>query len=143
MQAKLDEIPEYAFHGTKLEVAQNSIRNGLKAGGDRGTRAHTHVVEEIDGRGYDQPGVREGSTHIVVVLLRQFAFDCFRLAPGSLALWKSWNNVLLTEGKIPAGYFDEKGEVVNQVGSRPDGQGIPWLISGVSTRSARERIWFC
>ena len=82
-------------------------------------------MEELFAIGRDQPGVRAGSTHIVVVLLRQFAMDCFALAPGSLSIWRSHNNVILTEGKMPLNHYRDDGEVAAAEGVRPRGQGIP------------------
>ena len=110
---------------------------GLRAGGARGKRAHIHLVQDLTGHGHEQPGVRSGSTHIVVVLLKQFVSDCFHLTPGSLALCKSWNNVYLTEGRMPASCFDQAGNPVNEVGIRPEGQGVPvaylWRVYELST----------
>ena len=107
----LTHISIFAYHGKKAGAAEKIVRAGLFPVGEYGERTHIHLVEEICGGGRDQPGVRQGSTHVVVVLLRQFATDCCRLAPGSLVIWKSHNNVYLTEGKMPLNFNRDDGEV--------------------------------
>ena len=121
---ELKHLPIYAYHGTNQTAAERIIIDGLRAGGNGGDRAHIHLVVDIFASS-EQAGLRSGSTHVVVVPLRQFATDCLTLAPGSVSIWESYNGVFLTEGKMPENFDDEDGEEIGTEEQRRQGYGIP------------------
>ena len=121
---ELRDLPLYAYHGTRRGAVELISRNGLRPGGEGGNRQHIHLVKDIF-RQSEQAGLRSGSTHVVVVPLRKFATDCLTLAPGSVSIWESYNGVFLTEGKMPAGFYDDDGESIGTEEQRQQGHGIP------------------
>jgi len=80
------------IHGTVRQFADRIGREGLKAGGERGSRfrGHIHLVGSVEGT-KEVCGVRSGSDTLVRVNIPEFMRD------GGECFW-STNRVLLTEG---------------------------------------------
>jgi len=140
------------IHGTVRQFADRIAREGLKAGGERGSsyRGHIHLVGSVEGT-KEICGVRSGSDTLVRVNIPEYMRD------GGECFW-STNEVLLTEGLkagtenfgIPPQYIIDivdryTGRVVIPLPTPPVNQsgwieGASIVAQSIVTREEAERI---
>jgi len=120
------------IHGTKREYADKIGREGLKAGGDRGSafRGHIHLVSSVEGT-KEICGVRSGSDTLVRVDIPAYMRD------GGECFW-STNEVLLTEGlKSGTENFGIPPQYIVDIVDRYSGRPVRPIPTPEVTRSGR------
>ena len=118
------DLPEFAFYGARRGPAEEIVRHGILPGMLQEENAYIHVTRDLV-TGYDRHGMKPGTTHVVVVELKRFARDCFTQSRNSIAIWESYSSKFVTEGKMPADYYDAEGRAVGSEAQRAQGLGVP------------------